>query len=293
MADNQHYVPVCYLKGFALNYPQNSSEKRDSLQTYIYNNEDASIKLKGLNNICYANKLYDLQDENGSENKALDDFFRDTEDHYSKIAFQLYQTFVANKEMLSAPFSDDLKTYFCRFILNQWKRVPKFYERMKFGLGRVIEDIDKKLSKDFLNRSIAEIAEGVIDDKFKSGMEYLFEKKWALFVIRDENKRFITTDNPVVLLNSDGLANDETEIVFPINEKLLLHLNTNNKFQQVEVVSNRHPKLNHDFLREVNIKIASECLRYVISSSKDLLKSITTDLQMLKKGAGLRRYRIV
>jgi Protein of unknown function (DUF4238) len=296
MSDKQHYIPVCYLRGFSQNYPANLASSRDDLKIFVYDSEKKILKQKGAHNICQINKFYDIKDENGNEDKSIDDFFKETESLYIKTTSGLFTKYYVNRERNGLPFEDlELKKVFSRFILNQFKRVPKFIEGMKKQFDEKYAPVSDFIGdrQDFFNKTMATIGEGQIDPEFKPGVQYILEKKWSLFVIIDDNKKFVTSDNPVVLLGSDGLANAETEIVFPINEKMLIHMHSQNPYQPLEIISSKHPKLNHAFIREINMKIAVESFRYIMCSNEYLLRSLIFDYELSKQGVGLRKYRII
>jgi hypothetical protein len=172
----KHYLSLnrIYLKGFSVNFPDNISADRNTLKTFVFSHKDEKLKPKGPVNVCRINKLYNLIGENGEEDNSIDEYFKITENEYSKYSLQLYKKYYEQKDIYSDPFADpNVKGYFTRFIFNLFKRVPKFYNKIK-ELSKDISDIlNEAKAKDFYNRIM--ISTGETDTEEYKSIGYLIK----------------------------------------------------------------------------------------------------------------------
>lgn len=242
--------------------------------------------------MCWLTDLYTLQDEYGNIDRSIDDFFRQSEDEYFKVVYSYHNHFIEERNFNTIPFADaDEKQFLARFLFNQLKRVPKYLDKIKQQLADEIKDMNDIEKKTFINVAMANAAEKPVPDKLRSALDYLLEKSWSLHLISDVNKKFITSDCPVTLMNNDGIGRDETEILFPLNERMALLLHKVPGVPDVRVASSRSP-LNHHFIREINLKIAYSAHRYIFSSCEPLLCSIKNTLINLRKGIDCKKHNI-
>lgn len=127
----------------------------------------------------------------------------------SKVIENFTRSFLGKKENLDAHVADTKK---------QGKNVDLTIEEVRNGLA----EMDLTPSRESI--IAAEI------DQHDPAAERLWNKKWQLMIASDDSGGFVTTDDPVTIRWTDGqehadrpgLAENNSEIIFPLSTKLAL-----------------------------------------------------------------------
>ena len=121
-------------------------------------------------------------------------------------------------------------------------------------------------------------------DKFAS---FLYNRTWIFFQLNDE-KEFITSDNPVMFLNSrtleatpfqNGLLDNDTVVSFPVSPKILLVMYSENKYFgimnswdcQKRVLSGKKDDRFIDLQNKLQFE---QCNQFVISKKESVLNKL-------------------
>ncbi len=212
----QHYVPQFYLKNFA-------NKNKNGFFIYCYDINQNKQYPANIRNIAEEKDFYKI----GSEN--FEEFFQNTEELASPIINNLSKTkkikplnisrnryklsfFMSVQYFRTNEMRQDLLENFSK-ISNHLKKYPMNTKMEMFN-----NQIDKKFIKhhqiNFINKSSQEMTASLVS------------KKWIVLKNKTEIE-FITSDNPIVLYNPNGLlgfACEHIHIFYPINPKLCLCL---------------------------------------------------------------------
>jgi hypothetical protein len=274
----QHFIPVAYLRGFADNYPDNISLPAKDVNIWIFDREEKRYFRKGLNNAFQFSHYYAMDFGDGQVNNSIEEAFSHNEGNFARISRILYDEHIVKRNakcrlLQNAAIKESLAYY----ISLQLRRVPKWLRPTEEFIRKKFNIKDEKELRTWVNWSMSDTGEGNYDQK--SFHDVLLNKNWTLFCIFNEQKKFISTDAPFSLFNSDGIGNDETEIWFPINNKMLLHMHRPGINLQVVPLYTLTKKVDRlvDFM---NSGIAQQFDRYLYSSSDVFLKSIVKGIDL-------------
>ncbi len=287
---NDHFVPACYLRGFSIDYPDNLSYPREKVLINAYDILKDRLFTTNINNVCCSHDFYSLFDEQGNEDRSIESYFGKIEESYSNISHSYYKHYIVHKNYFDVPFSvENERIFMTNYLLYQMKRTPQFYERIKVEIGDDLHGLNEQEMKTALNIIMFNLGNKPINDGVKTGHEYLNAKYWTIFIIADKKDRFLTSDAPVVLFENNGIALDETEISFPINEFIVLHLHKIPSFKPVEIISS-NSRINHQFVREMNVKRIFNATRFIFGSDEEMLMSCVNEYKEVMSGININKY---
>lgn len=287
-----HFVPACYLKGFSENYPANLDiKKRNKVKLYAYDKVEDKVFPSNINNLCNSTEFYTIKYPDGTINRTLDDFFKETENSISQFIYDYYNHFFIEKRYNDLPFGlNNEKEFFARYLLNQIKRTPKQIEWVEQTIGHKLKpDMTTDERKAYYLEILSSAGEGILGDGFSSMIDIFMQKNWSLLLIED-NKRFISSDHPVFLMEEKGFALDKTEICFPLNEKMAILLHKWREKKPLILISKKR-NLNKKFVRQINFRTALNAHRFFYASDKAMVISIVKTIKNKDKFA--KKYNLL
>jgi hypothetical protein len=268
----QHYIPVTYLRGFTEGYPGNISEKASNISLRVFDREENRYYQKGLNNVFQLPHYYSISHKEGEYDTQIEDALANYESDFARISEILFnEHHVRRNKICRLLENQSVKKSLAYYMSLQLRRVPKFRRpteehwrnKEKVGTEREV--------KNWTNWSMIDVGEG--NYGLPSFHEVLLKKNWKIYSILNPNKHFISTDAPFSLFNSSGIGNEETEIWFPVNKKIMVFLAHTGTGLDVVRLNTRIRS--HDNLVDfINQSLAQQCDRYVYSSSETYLRSI-------------------
>jgi hypothetical protein len=269
----QHYIPVTYQRGFTEGYPGNIGEKAANINLWVYDRNENKYFKKGLNNIFQLPHYYSIFLSGGKYDTQIEDALSGYESDFARISEILFvEHHVRRNSRCRLLENYGARESLAYYMSLQLRRVPKFrkpteeYWRNEGNLKTEQE------VQNWTNWSMVDVGEGN-HEGVPSFHEVLLKKNWRIYCILNPKKHFISTDAPFCLFNSDGIGNEETEIWFPVNKKILVVLSKVGKPLEVIGLNNRIE--GHDRLIDfVNQSLAQQADRYVYSQSETFLRSI-------------------
>lgn len=243
----QHWVPRFYLKEFSTHESQNKKES----QVWIFSKDEGDPKIVNIKDIASKRYLYSPQDTDGNRSWEMEEKLASLEGLISQIWPSFANGYIdlnnqSNRKIISL--------FLATLYLRHPKRFPEqeklqnwlinFYEKnlpkdehgnpvaFQFVSSKGEFDIDPLGWKSYSNPTQYDKEKFFVDTIQASAMELVeafMKKRWS--VICSETKQFITTDNPLIILNrlmgevkNYGLNTKGTTITFPISPTRVLVL---------------------------------------------------------------------
>jgi hypothetical protein len=263
MSKSNHYIPQYYLKGFSI--------AEDPSKVWVYKRGTKRAFCASTSNIAHENYFYALTDASGvTDTDSIEQFLA------NKVEGPANQ--VIDKLKMIQPIRLNEKQQLARYITYMYSRVPRYRERIKDNLPRVISERLSKLQKwselvkdgkvasdpatDDIIRRIERVLKSSPDklEQFISLPQFygtiynvLMNMGWS-FLVRQEPPYFLTSDNPFIFTERRGLGNEKAEIIFPIAKNVMLWATWKDR--------NKFIPLNEN-INEVNKIIANNATRFV------------------------------
>ena len=283
----QHYVPRFYLKYFT---DKNKHEYEDEF-LWVFERPMNFAFRKAPKNIGFESYFYSF--------KRNDEYVYVIEDMLAKIEHDVKEVF---KDILNDRFTlqrrknrEVLSTFICLMNYRTLRSKESYrilyqntvkteiikqinqegfesnYKRFLKTTGREEESIpdEREFIKSFNKIKIIPAKEDFLKmmlDMTGEMIPYVYQRKWALLIPEENNRFFVTSDNPVLLYNENinnpnfipGLGVTETDIIFPIFPQLCLFVSHN-------IRECTQKTCTHDVVL-LNQKIANNCHKYVFSN---------------------------
>ena len=246
----QHFIPVCYLRGFS----------RNDKTLYVYDKQISKSYCKAFEKIGYADNLYRIDKKYLKEdsNDPIDEnyyeteyFAKNIESEYNRILIDIRRRaleWLTHKNPTFAFSSNVDKDHFAAYVGIQYLRLP-WVREMHYSSFQKAQDKRMEIIKAFLISENPELepSRGL---KFKHDERYgavlhsflytdtrivntiqdrLLKKSWAILASTENN--LFTSDNPLVVINRLGIeaaAGDLTmrgaQILFPIAGNLAISM---------------------------------------------------------------------
>lgn len=266
----QHYIPQFYLKYFTDPMTPAIYEP----YVWVLNKETGEIKQRAPKNIAYENGFNDIVDSNGNISSIVEEEFQQIENEAAK-AFR--------KVMKFDELSEYEKISLSKFIISMRFRTPSFISTYKSIIQRKdVKELFYKEGLDFIPNEIEMDSTIRVTNLVE---KWLLRMEWSL-LISPKEKKFITSDNPVLVKNIQdsryiivgfGLK-DDVEIIFPISPNFCLYGSWKSNRMIIENIGIEETK-------EINIEVFKNSFDYVYSSSKEIDKEILILNSMINRGA--------
>lgn len=169
--------------------------------------------------------------------------------------------------------------------------VPDVVQKAKDTFpNNIIDKLDERI-KDIIENenTFKSIICGVSTDleRIEKFASILYNRTWMFFQLEDE-KEFITSDNPVMLFNAktleatpfkNGLLDNDTVVSFPVSPKILLVMYSQNKYfgvmnswdcRKTVISGNKDSK----FINLQNKLQFEQCNQFVISNKESILNKL-------------------
>jgi len=274
--EDQHFVPVCYLRNFS---PESEKHKK-SPRVWAYDKFSKSSKFRGAKSICYSKKLYSIN--NISESlitNNIEDKETVFESHYLHD-FENEYSIKLNKAIASIQqrkFEGQQKLDVSAFIVIQYLRDPI----IKFLCVGDEEIPFLSLPEEYKN--LSNNSPELLKDPSMRHFMYAYGNKNAVSTLirslavsewtihYSDKDVFFTSDNPVCLaqdkpsaLNSNGISNAPTlSILFPLSKNILLQIKQGRQINSVFFIDNT-PQTHIDSFNFVQAFFAK---KYVVSTT--------------------------
>lgn len=264
-----HYVPRCYLEGFAHN-----------CQVYAYDLKEHKSFESNIINICAENKFYYIPEGyRGRALKALsieDDFFASTvEKDYSPF-LTTFSTFVERQVKEGNNLFDinrNSRLSASCFIYIQYVRTPKFrhvYERLSKD-DRIRVTNAKGDDLNFVKLPVLFHAYGTYlnMNQMKRSSNILADRNWEVLYSPEGN--FLSSDNPITAIrlykNKSfefvDIAAEHSTVLFPVNKNTVIMINPEKQKENSEY--SRITVANADIENQINAFTVLNAERFVIS----------------------------
>ena len=268
-----HYVPQFYLKSFTNNNKE---------QLYVLDKENKKIFIQNIKEICEQNYFYAFS-EDDEYNFMLEEHLGKKENKFSCVINKVIDDiegyyFIKNKSIEKLTH-DDKKTII-EFIIYQIIRVPKYINKLfamvipqfkQFNTDDGVEQTNKQIINDVKKYTFPNYF-----NRINEIVSILLRKNWTFFVIsNDINNKFISSDNPVLISNSNlqspirgALIDPMTEISIPLSKNIALALKQETiKYRLNYILIN-----SEDNVKYINKLLIKNGMRFVYSDNKSLLE---------------------
>lgn len=250
-ARNHHYVPQCYLKGFA--------RYRDNPKLFVVDAKENRTFCTAPANVAVERDFHKI-DIDGHPIDALENAFSKFEGELSESLKNIIasrsiknyndRVFLFNLIGLMSTKNPRLREnmrkaheHSMRVAMDLITATPQRFEaqiKSAKAAGFIDQgaDVDYKTMREFLEKEeykIELLTTGQLQRELKifdKILPLIFHRKWMLFKAPPGTSGFVTSDHPVCLMWSDpkkrggfyppGLALLETQIVFPVSNELVL-----------------------------------------------------------------------
>jgi len=270
----QHYVPRFYLSGFT--YGNNE-------QLYVLDKINKKIFKKNIIEICEQKYYYSFYEQEGEYNSMIEEQLGKMEDKFSEVFRKLIDNmegYYYKKDKKFNKITHDDKKLVLEFIFYQIIRVPKYFDKLismiipqyrQFNNDDGIEQTEKELINDIKKHTFPNYF-----NKSKEIVSILSKKNWIFFILSEKlDTSFISSDNPVIITNSDkqspirgALIDPMTEISFPISKNIALAL----KEKTVTYKYNYQLVDKTDYVKYINKLLLNNAYRFAYSNEKCLLE---------------------
>jgi len=262
---NQHFVPRFYLKEFATDETYGKKRKE---QVYIYNKKNEDLDIRNIRKIAKEYFLYSPKDSNGNRSMYMENRLKEIEDVVSLIWKDFSNKYIDLEDyntkkvialflsslMLRHPNNLKRNENHRDFLINDIiKHNPPNNQKITFIVNGEEQEFDiSEITKEISEYEKSMLLVENIDYFTNKYSEIFMEKKWS--IITSEEKKFITSDNPIVISNNltdiFGLRTKGTIILFPISPKRLLQLedyanNEDKKISYHPINKGHHSLYNH------------------------------------------------
>ncbi|MCI0578864.1 MAG: DUF4238 domain-containing protein [Chloroflexi bacterium] len=217
-----HYIPQHYLRGFAT--PENED------QIWVFDRAGKKFYRTNVRNVAQENYYY----------------YSNTIESLLANEVEGPAISVINKVRNVEPLTYKEKILMCKYIMYMYTRVPRYRERVKAILPKVVEEqldewkkeleqaqsqghIPEENTDQILN-FIQTVHQQIVANPPK---DYLLPRRvgvisfalqhmtWT-FLTRSKSPYFLTSDNPFVYTERKGIRPPDGEIIFPISKNVLL-----------------------------------------------------------------------
>lgn len=256
-----HYVPRFYLNGFS---------QRPGNALWAYDRQNKRKFKTNIRNLAQQTNYYP---------EELEAYFSNDVEGPTAA--------VIRKIRSRSPISSNDRRTLARYLISQWKRVPKGKQRVHAQFPRISEEvkfnvlrrIDELVAEnphyaDVAARRRIEVDEIIdryrqnppddiwfqaIGPEFQSrAIEATASMFWRFFCIEDASQ-FLTSDNPVFIFESKGVGNPDSELSFPIAHDTVLWASWSDVLPEGYLVASRA------LVKEFNRRTASYSTRFVFA----------------------------
>lgn len=283
--EDQHFVPVCYLRNFC----PDSEQKKKNPRVWAYDKFSKTSKFRGAKSICYSNKLYSINStseslitNNISDKETIFEshYLHDFEQEYSPKLREAIDSLKQRK--MGGQQKMDIST----FIAIQFLRDPL----LKFLCAGNEEIPYLSLPEEY--KKLSNNSPELLDDPSMRHFMYAYGNKnvispivrslslseWTVHYNNDDV--FFTSDNPVCLAqDKPDNQNKNTpllNILFPLSKNILLQIRQGIQIDSVFYIENT-PQWQID---NFNFVQAFYAKKYVVSTT-DSFAGIKNSLDIL------------
>ena len=270
----QHYVPRFYLRYFT---------DDNKGQLFVFDKKSNFIFQKNITDICEQKYYYAFKDTE-EYNFMLEEHLSRKESEFSDVINTVITTienyYYHKTKIIQTPNRNEKKVLL-EFICYQILRVPKFIESL---FSMTLPNFKKFNKEDGIvqteKETINEIKKYVFPyffDKVDFLISILSKKNWKFLILSNNlNERFISSDNPIMITNSDinspirgALIDPMTEIAIPLSKNIALCL----KERELQYKLNYTIVDTSDYVNYANNLLLKNSFRYTYSGNKSLLKN--------------------
>ncbi len=258
---NEHFIPQCYLKQF--------SYDNKHIYQFDIKSGKATPKPVSTDSICYQKNLYEFRDESGSfiYRNLIENQLCKLEIVYSRIIKSIKSKTACKKNYKTHSFlTKKEKMFLIYFIMIQQMRGPFIINETEREIGTKWGDIlDKCYVRNLTIMSLLPIYKKLFqtDNNIIFSKLHLFDEMSYLIGTTDNDSIF-TSDNPVIMLWDDKLANLE-EVIYPLSSRIILYMKPHN--QTPKGFRNRMIHLESKDIEYINKVIVKLCKRWVYSKN--------------------------
>lgn len=281
---NQHYVPKAYLRYF-------SRKVKNDYYIGVMDKNKQDPFMTNIENIATYRYFYEVESK-------PDNYW---EDYYSKN-IETTLPIIFNNIIVSCTMSrnntivldSEIKKEMCKIILSQVSRTRKskeYFENLGKNITSKVIDTVYEQFNDYLTKDHKNILEKYRNNKdfirtielnavnsnrlINKSTYYLLDKVWVIYKNLNHKKNpFITSDHPVVYSNlinknydmkSNGIGDNRTVILFPLNRELLLAIYPKHMlFEGIQTLANMVVNIDEDeFILRVNRLQYLQCYKQV------------------------------
>jgi hypothetical protein len=271
----QHYVPQFYLSGFTID---------NTDQLFVLNKENKKVFIKNIDEVCEQSYYYSYKDDEQKHNiynSIVEEELAKKDDKFSlvlnKIIKNIEGYYYYSKDIDKFVRKDRL--IFLEFLYYQILRVPKYIDRLFYKGMIFLENLNKKYNytrnkKEMIN-DIKKIMFPILFDNKYEFISILDKRKWAFFIInKNLNEYFISSDNPVIISNSEinvssvGIIDPMTEISIPISKNIILSIRETYIKHKLEY----HLINSLETIKNLNTLIKNNSMKFTYSGIERLIK---------------------
>jgi len=247
---DQHYVPACYLREFVDPFVP----ERHNPYVWIFDRDGKNRRNKAPENILKVNELYTLQ-ISGQENDYI------VEESLQKLETQ-YATIFRNRIKKKQPLDKEEHILLSTFSYAMLHRTLKFKDNMERFLDNLVTHVEdmEAIHGNTSQKTSTEMKEfrknahslSLVRMLPKMGA-FLAQMSVAFLCTPKVGARFITSDNPCFVFNSDvhwqkllgpGISQENAQILMPLSPEITLCLSWSNLKGYINISNSRVHEIN-------------------------------------------------
>ena len=271
ISKKHHWVPVGFMKGFSIGFPDVLFQEGRDNSLYWGMKGNCDIRWGKAEKLFFKNHLYSRVGGDGNRDDEIEKILSEHDHYLLETSRYLYKYFFDGSYKKKPYLSEVVKRNIIYFMKVGYKRSYRFLKSLEDEVKKNLPDESDEQRKIMVLHLFCQFGEGQ-HEGIPSIDDVLAKKGTIIFIIRSNKKRFIMSDSLFFQLEEDGLANENNEFCFPLNEKIFI-LKTAKISEKQYDVRELYDK-DMDTIRFINERIVITADRMIAGSNEALVKSL-------------------
>lgn len=270
-----HYVSQFYLRQFEIP-PTGKQQKHE---VYLHDKWNPAVpRQRSIRSVLQKENLFSFETPEGDSETSLEQWYSKVESPASKALKRL-----TTDSLGEVTLTNDDWVAILTFMRAQLLRSSHEDVRNKVDC---LDGLDQQQRDWVFRQLLGTVGSG--DETENSSFESYLAKKVRMRVVIDTTQRtFITSDNPVTILDRVGIGHDHCIVLFPVSSKRLLVISTPTYLPDGNLVSEDI----EGFVTMANREIARHANRFLVASNIEEL-AMTTGYCNTRRYASFQRKSV-
>jgi len=271
ISKKHHWNPVGFMKGFSIGFPDVLFREGRDNSLYWGMKGVCDIRRGRAETLFFKNHLYSRFGADGTRDDEIEKILAEHDGYLLETSRSLYNYFFEGNYKKKPFLSEVIKRNIISFMKIGYKRSYHFLKSLEEDIEKKFPNESDEQRKNMVLHLFCQFGEGQ-HERIPSIDEVLSKKGTIIFVIRSDKKRFIMSDSLFFQLEENGLANENNEFCFPLNEQIFI-LKTSKISEKQYDVRELYDK-DAGTIRFINERIVVTAHRMIAGSNEKLVKSL-------------------